>query len=128
MSGTTVLVTEYAAPDLALPPHQVVFNSIGDADLCRNALPAAEAIVARTGRPVIEQLDARGGDGARANRHDDRLSAFRPDAIQLYNGCGAKSRTVRLPPFAPGAVRMGEPATQPIAFRGCILHGRRAAA
>ena len=30
----TVLVAEYAPPDLMLPPHDVVFNSIGDADLC----------------------------------------------------------------------------------------------
>jgi Tfp pilus assembly protein PilF len=50
---TTVLVTEYADQNAALPPHDLVFNSIGDADLCGEALQAALALVARTTRPVI---------------------------------------------------------------------------
>ncbi len=50
---TTVLVTEYYDPKLPLPPHDIVFNSIGDADLCREALEAARGILARTSRPVI---------------------------------------------------------------------------
>src|SRR5262249_44271882 len=55
---TTVLVTEYAEPGLALPPHAVVFNSIGDADLCREGLAAAQTVVARTDRPVINHPSA----------------------------------------------------------------------
>jgi tetratricopeptide repeat protein len=50
---TTVLVTEYYDPKIPLPPHDVVFNSIGDADLCREGLEAASALIARTSRPVI---------------------------------------------------------------------------
>ena len=50
---TTVLVTEYYDAKMPLPPHDVVFNSIGDADLCRDGLEAARAVLARTGRPVI---------------------------------------------------------------------------
>ena len=50
---TSALVTDYADPILALPPHDLVFNSIGDADLCGEGLEAACAIVARTTRPVI---------------------------------------------------------------------------
>jgi hypothetical protein len=50
---TTVLVTEYYDPRVALPAHDLVFNSIGDADLCGEGLEAACRIVARTGRPVI---------------------------------------------------------------------------
>ncbi len=50
---TTVLVTEYYDPKIPLPPHDIVFNSIGDADLCREGLEAASALIARTGRPVI---------------------------------------------------------------------------
>ena len=49
----TVVVTEYADPSGALPPHDLVFNSIGDADLCGEALQAALSLVARTTRPVI---------------------------------------------------------------------------
>src|SRR4029077_20301911 len=50
---TTVAVTEYLDPQAALPPHDLVFNSIGDADLCREGLEAACAVLARRTRPVI---------------------------------------------------------------------------
>ena len=50
---TTVLVTEYDDPKVALPPHDLVFNAIGDADLCREGLDAACLVLARTNRPVI---------------------------------------------------------------------------
>ena len=64
---TTVLVTEYAPPDLALPPHDVVFNSIGDADLCGDALDAAQPILERTGRPIINRPSAVRATGRAAN-------------------------------------------------------------
>ena len=41
---TTVLVTEYYDPKVPLPPHDIVFNSIGDADLCREGLEAARVL------------------------------------------------------------------------------------
>jgi len=50
---TTVMVAEYAEPKAALPRHDLVFNSIGDADLCSEGLDAACAVLARTSRPVI---------------------------------------------------------------------------
>ena len=50
---TIVLVTEYYDGKVALPAHDVVFNSIGDADICRDGLEAARRILARTSRPVI---------------------------------------------------------------------------
>jgi len=50
---TTVLVTEYYDAKVALPPHHVVFNSIGDADICKEGLVAACAVLERTSRPVI---------------------------------------------------------------------------
>jgi Tetratricopeptide repeat len=50
---TTVLVAEYADQTVALPRHGLVFNSIGDADLCREGLEAACALVRRTKRRVI---------------------------------------------------------------------------
>jgi hypothetical protein len=50
---TSVLVAEYADPNVPLPPHDLVFNSIGDADLCREGLEGACSIMARTTRPVI---------------------------------------------------------------------------
>jgi hypothetical protein len=64
---TTVLVTEYADASTALPPHDVVFNSIGDADLCGEGLAAAQIIVARTARPVINDPAAVLATGRLAN-------------------------------------------------------------
>ena len=52
---TTVLVTEYCDPKLPLPPHDIVFNAIGDADLCGEGLEAARAVLNRTSRPVINR-------------------------------------------------------------------------
>jgi tetratricopeptide (TPR) repeat protein len=50
---TTVLVAEYADPTMPLPRHDLVLNSIGDADLCREGLEAACRLVQRTNGPVI---------------------------------------------------------------------------
>ncbi len=50
---THSVVAEYAAPDLALPPHDLVFNGIGDAERCGIALHNAAALLARTDAPVI---------------------------------------------------------------------------
>jgi hypothetical protein len=48
-----VIVTDYLDPKAPLPPHQLIFNAIGDADLCEPALEAAVRLVARTDAPVI---------------------------------------------------------------------------
>jgi hypothetical protein len=50
---TTVLVPEFYDPQTPLPPHQVVFNAIGDADLAGPALAAARSVIALTTAPVI---------------------------------------------------------------------------
>ncbi len=50
---THVLVTEYYDAKRPLPPHDVVFNGVGDADICREALEAASTLIKRTQRPVI---------------------------------------------------------------------------
>ena len=64
---TTVLVTEYADPKIPLPRHDLVFNSIGDADLCRDGLEAACSVLARTDRPVINHPRAVLKTGRAAN-------------------------------------------------------------
>jgi hypothetical protein len=64
---TTVLVAEYADPDMPLPPHDFLFNSIGDADLCREGLEAACHLVRRTDRPVINDPRAVLKTGRAAN-------------------------------------------------------------
>jgi glutathione synthase/RimK-type ligase-like ATP-grasp enzyme len=50
---TSVIVTDYLDPKTALPPHQLIFNAIGDADLCEPALEAAAHLIDRTTAPVI---------------------------------------------------------------------------
>jgi glutathione synthase/RimK-type ligase-like ATP-grasp enzyme len=50
---TSVVVTDHLDPSVALPPHQLIFNAIGDADLCEPALEAAVLLIARTSAPVI---------------------------------------------------------------------------
>jgi hypothetical protein len=64
---TTVLTAEYADPKIPLPHHDLVFNSIGDADLCAEGLEAACAVVARTDRPVINHPRAVKRTGRAAN-------------------------------------------------------------
>jgi tetratricopeptide (TPR) repeat protein/glutathione synthase/RimK-type ligase-like ATP-grasp enzyme len=50
---TSVVVADYLDPSDVLPPHQLIFNAIGDADLCAPALQAAARLTARTNVPVI---------------------------------------------------------------------------
>ncbi|THD61706.1 MAG: hypothetical protein E7813_21610 [Bradyrhizobium sp.] len=50
---TSVIVTDHLDPSAPLPPHQLIFNAIGDADLCEPALQAAARLIARTAAPVI---------------------------------------------------------------------------
>jgi hypothetical protein len=49
----TVVVADHADPQAELPPHHLVFNAIGDADLCRPALDAAVTLIRRSRAPVI---------------------------------------------------------------------------
>ena len=50
---TTVVVADFLEPAAVLPPHQLIFNTIGDVDLCRPALEAACRITAQAKVPVI---------------------------------------------------------------------------
>ncbi len=52
---TMVVFAEFYDLQKPLPPHDIVFNTIGDADLCREALEAASRIVERTTAPIINQ-------------------------------------------------------------------------
>ncbi len=49
----SVIFVEFYDPAAPLPPHQLVVNAIGDADLCKTALQAAMQILAQTQAPVI---------------------------------------------------------------------------
>jgi tetratricopeptide (TPR) repeat protein len=47
------VVAEFFDTAAALPPHRLVFNAIGNADLCGPALAAAGALMRRTAAPAI---------------------------------------------------------------------------
>jgi hypothetical protein len=51
------LPVEAHTPATVLPPHDLVFNAVGDADLCAQALDDVAAILARTPAPVINPPD-----------------------------------------------------------------------
>jgi tetratricopeptide (TPR) repeat protein len=51
----SALFVEFYDHSTPLPPHQLVINTIGDADLCRPALQAAIKIAAKTKAPIINQ-------------------------------------------------------------------------
>jgi len=68
--GVHKLVAEYADLTQPLPPHDVIFNAVGDADICGPALDAARAIVAKSRKPAINRPEAvaattRAGNAAR---------------------------------------------------------------
>jgi len=50
---TVKLFADYYDPSLPLPPHDVVFNAIGDVELAAEALAVAERLVATTDAPII---------------------------------------------------------------------------
>ena len=65
--ATTVLVADYYDAKVQLPPHDIVFNGIGDADICGDSLAAATVILAHTSRPVINHPSAVARTGRLAN-------------------------------------------------------------
>jgi hypothetical protein len=67
---TLVALPNVYDPDVPLSGHQLVFNAIGDADICRQSLIRGAALVQRTGVPVINPPSAvlRTGRVANARR------------------------------------------------------------
>jgi glutathione synthase/RimK-type ligase-like ATP-grasp enzyme len=71
---TSVVVADYLDPATPLPPHRLIFNAIGDPDLCEPALEAAIRLTAHSKVPVINDPSA----VMRSGRIDNaaRLSAL----------------------------------------------------
>lgn len=70
---TSVVFPEFFDVRTPLPPHQIVFNTIGDADLAPGALVAAQTVLAMTNAPVINPPSAVLATGRADNAR--RLSA-----------------------------------------------------
>ncbi len=64
---TFVVLPNVYDPDAPLPEHQIVFNAIGDAELCKQALDRAVTLMDRTFAPVINSPAAVMGTGRAAN-------------------------------------------------------------
>jgi glutathione synthase/RimK-type ligase-like ATP-grasp enzyme len=60
---TFLVFVEFFDRSRALPPHQIIFNAIGDADLASPALEAARRLLELTGAPVINPPEAIVGTG-----------------------------------------------------------------
>ena len=55
---THVLLVEFYQSGTPLPPHDVVFNAIGDADIRAQALAASRAVLAQTDAPLLNAPQA----------------------------------------------------------------------
>ena len=66
---TTELVAEFYDPAKPLPPHQMVFNGIGDADLCYKPLEDAIQLLKQTNAPIFNHPAAVLPTGRTNNAH-----------------------------------------------------------
>jgi hypothetical protein len=82
---TTVVVADFFDPALPLPPHRLVFNAIGDADLCRTALEAASVLIEGSAAPVINRpaIVLRTGRVANAQRLAAIPGVMTPRTVSL---------------------------------------------
>jgi glutathione synthase/RimK-type ligase-like ATP-grasp enzyme len=81
----TVIVADFFDLAQPLPPHRMIVNAIGDADLCGAALKSAMAIVARTEAPVINAPSAVlvTGRAANATRLSDIPGVITPATVTV---------------------------------------------
>ncbi len=94
---TIRVAAEYVDADDPLPQHDLVFNAVGEAERAFDALAAAERLVARTDRPVINhprgvraanrvdnavRLGALGGVRTARTRRITRRAAADPDVVR----------------------------------------------
>ena len=99
----TVLYVEYYKPALPLPRHDLVFNVIGDADLCQGALIIADRIVACSDAPLINPpaevlKTGRAENAARMGA----VTGVRAPRISLMHKCDVEGMTLPLLLRAPG--------------------------
>jgi glutathione synthase/RimK-type ligase-like ATP-grasp enzyme len=81
----TVIVADFFDLSEPLPPHRMIVNAIGDADLCGAALKAAMEIVARTEASVINAPSAVlvTGRAANATRLSDIPGVITPTTVTV---------------------------------------------
>ena len=72
--AVTAVYAEYLGPTAPFPEHDIVFNAVGDADLCGDVIDAVAKIVARSKAPVINPPHRIRNTGREANA--TRLSSL----------------------------------------------------
>jgi tetratricopeptide (TPR) repeat protein len=97
--ATSVVVADFLDPSAQLSAHQVVFNAIGDADLCRPALKAAVRLMSTAGAPIVNDPSAviKTGRAANARRLRKLAGVVTPRTISI-------SRAVLTGPNAGAAI------------------------
>jgi tetratricopeptide (TPR) repeat protein len=82
---TVTIAVEFYERSKPLPPHRLIFNAIGDADVCRPALEAAIALVAQSTAPVINSPAAvlRTGRLSNSERLRDLPGVVTPRMVRM---------------------------------------------
>ncbi len=130
------LAPEFFDPDVALPPHDLVFNAIGDVELCGEALDMAAVAVDRSRAPVLNtpsriRLTDRAANAARLGRIPGvvtaRVEAWSRDSLASPGAANALAERgfalpvlLRSPGFHAGAhfVKVDRPEELPRAVEG----------
>ena len=106
---TAALYAEYYDPDEPLPPHAVVFNGIGDADLCEAGLRRAQTLLSHTRAQVINRpervlVTGRAENAARLKQVPDVVAPSIRSLTrdELSGAAGCKDLTFPLLLRAPG--------------------------
>jgi glutathione synthase/RimK-type ligase-like ATP-grasp enzyme len=99
--AVTALYTEFHIPTDPLPPHAMIVNAIGDADLCPAALANAQHILANRPAPLLNPPEAVAATGRAHNAH--RLGQL-PNVIAPRILPSARARELGFPLLlrAPG--------------------------
>ncbi len=104
--AVSALYAEFVDLAQPLPPHIVVLNAIGDADLCGEALKAACDIVARSKAPVVNAPAAvqETGRMANARRLANLPGVVTPHIAALSRAAPSSAKELRFPLLlrAPG--------------------------
>jgi hypothetical protein len=82
--AVSALYAEFFDPAEPLPPHKLVFNAIGDADVCGEALSRAEEVIARSRAPIVNPPSLVRATGRLANaRRLAKLPGVRAPTITV---------------------------------------------
>lgn len=95
----TAIYAEFYDRALPLPPHRLVVNAIGDADLCREALVRAEELMAYVTAPVVNApaMVALTGRTDNAQRLADVPGVITPKTVNLPRATILASESLRFP-------------------------------